>query len=106
MIKTNEVRRGNLINHADRFNKKGEVYSGLRGPFEIVQIAERSVYAKQSKGFDFSIFERDIEGIQLTPEVLEKLGFTYREHLKDRFLKFGKSGAIIIVQESGVSTPK
>lgn len=74
MIKTNELRRDNIVGASAR-QKNGEKFPGLSGFFRIDEIRGRSITATYlENGLIFSLFEDEAEGIPLTPELLERLG--------------------------------
>jgi hypothetical protein len=80
MIKTNEVRRGNLVQYnAERFKGK-TVPPGLQGFFIVDEIRARSLSTTHIKsGLPFGTFAADAEGVPLTAEILEALGFNWND---------------------------
>lgn len=84
MIKTNELRRDNIVGASAR-QKNGEKFPGLSGFFRIDEIRGRSITATYlENGLIFSLFEDEAEGIPLTPELLEKLGFEKSQFYVER----------------------
>jgi hypothetical protein len=100
MIKTNEVRRGNLVAYARKEHKRGNVPEAFKKGLIIEEIETESFICFDGLNFLCGFSADSLEGIPLAPGVLEKLGFKYREHLQDFYLKFGGNNAIIIIRDT------
>jgi hypothetical protein len=96
MIKTNEVRRGNLIQYNPGDVKRKPTGFGY---LTVDQIKEHALTVDNSKdGLSFTMFPSDLEGVPLTAEMIKALGFTYREYLDDYFIKIGSGLGIVLIR--------
>ena len=80
MITPQELRIGNWVNYSGRYNKRGEVYEGLKGPFAVTGMREHIYLKNLLSGLPFSFSFGEIEPIPLTPEILEKCGFNKKTY--------------------------
>lgn len=107
MINLNEIRLGNLIQHVPlRYLAKTsvpkELPGGIAGPFEVLKIHPEHLTAKNLKsGLPFGLNSAEVEGIALTDERLEKLGFTRR--LEDFFKIINPWSGILIIKAGKAS---
>ena len=85
MIKSNELRIGNLTKYGDKV-------------CEVSKILRSGFYCTSLEGVDYgNSSQRNYNPIPLTEEWLIKFGFEYRKLTNDHFIKIGFRGNILIV---------
>jgi len=80
MVKSNQLRLGNFINYG---NHALVIVSGLRG--EKIQVRHTEQHSINNGYIKSSLFDSDVDGIQLTEERLVRFDFS---HIKDH-IRYG-----------------
>lgn len=73
MINSNELRRGNLVETVPpKFGKPKP--PGIAGPFKVEEIKKGWIYAEHLKSrLPFGMSDSQVQGIPLTPEILDAI---------------------------------
>lgn len=77
MIKTNEVRRGNLVAYAIK-DSKGNVPAAFKKPLIVDEIRDSFFMITDNLGFEMQFAESQLEGVPLTPGILKAMGFIWK----------------------------
>lgn len=74
MIKTTEVRRGNLVQYAIK-DSKGNVPAAFKKPLIVDEIRDNFFMITDNLGFEVQFAESQVEGVPLTPAILQNTEF-------------------------------